>query len=341
MERLMATGDLRIVTGEQVRALLEADRPGVVEAVRQAYLAWGRGDATPPDSTFLRFPGRARERIIALPAWLGGAWNLAGIKWIASFPENTRLGLDRASATLVLNDMETGYPIAMLESSVISAWRTAASAALAASVVHPGAPRTVGVIGAGLIAWETVRFLRSLMPTLERIIVHDLSAGAADHFLARASDFGERSRADSAAVVLASADVTVLATTAITPHIAEIPAADHPRTLLHVSLRDLEPACLLAADNTADDVHHVNQARTSVHLLSEQFGHAGFLRAGMADLLSGRAAARDEAKDLRIFHPFGLGMLDLAVGAMALSAARSAGVGTVVEGFLPRPWRAQ
>jgi ornithine cyclodeaminase len=191
-----------------------------------------------------------------------------------------------------------------------------------------------------LIASETVRFLRGLMPTLERIIVYDLSASAADHFLGRAAGFGERSRADSASAVLASADVTVLATTAITPHIAEIPSADHARTLLHVSLRDLEPACLLAADNTADDVHHVNQARTSVHLLSEQLGHANFLRAGMADLLSGRAAARDEAKALRIFHPFGLGMLDLAVGAMVLAAARSGGVGTVVEGFLPRPWRA-
>lgn len=336
----MAIGDLRIVTGEQVRALLEADRPGVLEAVRQAYLAWGRGEATPPDSTFLRFPGRARERIIALPAWLGGPWNMAGIKWIASFPENTRRGLDRASATLVLNDMETGYPVALLESSVISAWRTAASAALAAQVIHPGQPRTVGVIGAGLIAWETLRFLRSLFPSLQRLVVHDLSTEAADHFLARAHDFGERQRAPDAQALLSTADITVLATTAIQPHIATIPAADWPRTVLHLSLRDLEPECLLDADNTADDVHHVNQARTSVHLLSEQLGHAGFLRAGMADLLSGRADPRDPDKPLHIFHPFGLGMLDLAVGAMALAAAETAGVGTVVEGFLPRPWRA-
>lgn len=331
--------ELLILGGETIRGLLAPERAAVVDAVRRAYLAWGAGQATPPDSTFLRFPGRERERIIALPAWLGAEWQLAGIKWIASFPENTRRGLDRASATLILNDTETGHPIAVLESSIISAWRTAASAALAACRIHPGPPARLGVVGAGLIAWETLLFLDALLPGAQELLVADLDPAASAAFARRAEAGipGLRARPASTEDALA-AEVAVLATTAIHPHIHALPPVEGPRTLLHISLRDLAPELLLRADNTADDVGHVNQARTSVHLLSQQLGHADFLRAGMASLLTA-APGRAEGKDLAIFHPFGLGLLDLAVGALVLDLARARGAGVRVPDFLPRPWR--
>ena len=62
------------------------------------------------------------------PCHLYGQDGLSGVKWIASYPDNHKIGLPRASAVIVLNDAEHGHPIACMEGSIISAVRTAASA---------------------------------------------------------------------------------------------------------------------------------------------------------------------------------------------------------------------
>lgn len=334
----MGGDEVLILSGSEVEELLAHREAEILEAVRQAYVAHSQGASSLPQSIFLRFPGDDLNRIIGLPAFLGDGFGVAGMKWIASFPGNTQRGMARASAVLILNSCETGRPEAILESSLISAKRTAASAALAAAELHRGPAESVGLIGTGVINLEVARFLATTVPGIRRFLLVDLDRE-------RAGRFGQRLRAivpgqeveiaDDIATALRSCPIVSFATTAIRPHVADLSMCPPGATILHVSLRDLTPEVVLACDNVVDDVEHVLRAQTSVHLAEQLTGSRDFVRCTLADVLQGQAPPRRDETAVTVFSPFGLGVLDLAVGKLALDRGRATGRGTAIGPFFP------
>src|SRR5438876_7499246 len=171
------TFELSIINGKTVNDIVRAHRPECMDVVKHAYLAHARGQAINPHSYFLRFPEKPDCRIIALPAFLGDGFAVAGLKWIASYPANVQKGFPRASAVLILNSYETGYPFAILESSIISAARTAASATLAAYWLNGRSreARSLVVVVTGFIARYVYEFLVDTGWTIEEVRLHDSS----------------------------------------------------------------------------------------------------------------------------------------------------------------------
>ena len=166
-----------VIPGAQVQQVLQGREKEIIDLVEATYVTHGMGDSVNPPSYFLQFPDRPTSRIIALPASVGGDSRVDGLKWISSFPQNVQSGIPRASAVLILNDHDTGYPFACLESSIISATRTAASAALAADWLSRdrGRPTRVGFVGLGLIARYISTFLAAAGWSFDEIGLHDLS----------------------------------------------------------------------------------------------------------------------------------------------------------------------
>ncbi|WP_316522791.1 2,3-diaminopropionate biosynthesis protein SbnB [Kitasatospora brasiliensis] len=326
-----------VISGAQVSSVLDGRQKEVVDIVEQAYRIHGEGRTVNPPSYFLKFPDKPSSRIIALPASIGGDVAVDGLKWISSFPENVAAGIPRASAVLILNDHETGYPIACLESSIISAARTAASAALAAARLAEGRgerPRRVGFIGTGLIARYLHTYLAGTGWTFEASGVFDLSAESAAGFagyLEQAGGTGAVTVHDSAESLIRGSDLVVFATIAGTPHVHDPAWFSHNPLVLHVSLRDLSPEVVLAATNITDDIEHCLKADTSLHLTEQRLGHRDFVDGTLYDVLTGRV--RVPADRPVIFSPFGLGVLDLAVGKHVLDTVRATGDLTVVPGF--------
>lgn len=338
----MSDNDLLIIKAAEIASLLSGRELEVIQFVRLAYEAHRKGDSALPHSTFLRFPDNERNRIIALPAYLGGDFAVAGVKWVSSFPDNLASGLDRASAVVVLNSVSNGRPETILEGSIISAKRTAASAALAAQVLSQNEKVSeLGLIGCGLINFEIARFTLAALPAITRFTVFDLDPARANQFAEKCrSEFREVqvTTAPDIETVLRNLPLISLATTAVKPHIADVSACRPGATLLHVSLRDLSPEAILRCDNIADDIDHVCRAQTSIHLAEQLVGDRDFVRCNLADILVGDAASRRDAESVAVFSPFGLGILDLAISTLVCRLARQRGLGTAIASFLPDSW---
>jgi 2,3-diaminopropionate biosynthesis protein SbnB len=325
-----------VITGEQVQRALSGREKELMGLVETVYRLHDAGDSVNPPSYFLRFTDRPTSRIIALPASLGGHVHVDGLKWVSSFPENVSTGLPRASAVLILNDHDTGYPFACLESSIISATRTAASAALAADWLSRGRPRPtrVGFFGTGLIARYIHTFLAGTGWDFDEIGVHDLSADSVTGYRGYLRQAGTTARItvhDSAEDLVRASDLVVFATIAGQPHVTDPALFTHNPLVLHVSLRDLAPEVLLGAANFVDDVEHCLKADTSPHLVEQLTGNRDFLNGTLGDVMAGRAAP--PADRPVIFSPFGLGVLDLAVGKYVYDEVSRAGDLRLIDDF--------
>ena len=325
-----------VIPGAQVRQALQGRETRIVELVEATYRLHGAGDSVNPPSYFLRFPDRPSSRIIALPASIGGQVRVDGLKWISSFPENVAAGIPRASAVLILNDHDTGYPFACLESSIISATRTAALAASAADWLSRGRrrPARVGFVGVGLIARYVHTFLAATGWSFEEIGVHDLSADSAAGFRGYLEQSGTAGRItvhEGTEGLIRSSDLVVFATVAGQPHVRELSWFEHHPLVLHVSLRDLAPEIVLASTNIVDDVEHCLKANTSPHLAEQLTGNRDFLAGTLNDVMAGRITV--PADRPVVFSPFGLGVLDLQVGKYVYDEVVRSGGLHVVDDF--------
>lgn len=330
-----------VITGNTIQTLIHEDIEGCIRTIEEAYLAHDSGLTVNPPSVFLRFPDRPKDRIIALPAHLSDSRQVSGLKWISSYPENVRAGIPRASAVLILNECKHGRPFACLEGSVISAARTAASAVLAAKSLRPAAGQkvhSIGFIGTGLIARNILLFMLRTGWDVETLHLFDSDRRSQLEFSewVRSEGFdADIVHDDDIGSTVRECEIVVFATVAGRPHVTDLTLFGHCPTVLHISLRDISPEIVLASNNIVDDAHHALTADTSLHLAEKQTGHREFVTGSLADILLNRRAP-NPGKSI-IFSPFGLGMLDLALGKWIYDRAVASGKHLPVGDFFVTP----
>src|SRR5437867_1500767 len=126
-----------------------------------------------------------------------------------------------------------------------------------------------------------------------------------------------------AAQLVRACDLILFTTVASTPHIDDVTLFEHNPLVLHISLRDLAPEILLRSQNVVDDVEHVMKANTSPHLAEQKTGDRSFVTGTLADIMTGRRSVNRDRPI--IFSPFGMGILDLAVGKWVYDQAVATG----------------
>ena len=149
----------------------------VIQLVETAFKEKGHGRVEMPPKPGIH-PGGGDNFIHAMPAYIP-ALNAAGIKWVGGFPGNTKKGLPYITGLLILNDPETGIPLAVMDCKWITAMRTAAASAVAALwLARPGSS-TLGVLGCGVQGFTHTEALHTLFP-VEKVFAYDLSSEAGE-----------------------------------------------------------------------------------------------------------------------------------------------------------------
>jgi N-[(2S)-2-amino-2-carboxyethyl]-L-glutamate dehydrogenase len=164
--------------------------------------------------------------------------------------------------------------------------------------------------------------------------VYDLAADSADGFrgyLEQSGGTGKITVYGHPEQLIRSSDLVIFATIAGQPHVKDQAWFDHHPLVLHVSLRDLTPEILLASANVVDDVEHCLKASTSPHLAEQLTGSRDFLDGTLNDVMTGHVTV--PADRTVIFSPFGLGVLDLAVGTYVYDQVARTGELHIIDEF--------
>ncbi|MFS4448466.1 2,3-diaminopropionate biosynthesis protein SbnB [Maribacter sp. 2307UL18-2] len=150
-----------------------------INVIEECLACLDKEDFSQPIKPYLRY-GDFNNRIIAMPAFVGGNINMCGIKWISSFPDNLKHGIPRANCVVILNNPKTGQPIGIINTAKISSIRTASVSGFVIRkyLDSRGKKRDlkIGIVGFGPIGQHHLSMCSLLIgPQLTKIFLFDIN----------------------------------------------------------------------------------------------------------------------------------------------------------------------
>ncbi|MET0285291.1 MAG: ornithine cyclodeaminase family protein [Polyangiales bacterium] len=301
-----------------------ADMRTVFDAVERAFAEHARGNARMPSKVYLDLP-EFQGDFRAMPSLMG---QYAGVKWVNAHPNNTAsFGLPTVMGTYVLSDPRTGFPLAILDATLLTALRTGAAAAVATKHLASLPLTQVGFVGTGVQA----RYFRDALRVLGEFEVL-----AADQDPKRADAFAQESGGRAVSITeAAGAPVVCIATPSRTPVItramvkpgAHINAmgADGP------GKQELDPQILLDARVVIDELEQSTHGGELNVPIEQGLYDASRIGATLGQVILGTQPGRTQASQITVFDSTGLAIQDVAVAAALYEQARQRGVGQAFE----------
>ena len=312
----------------------------VLPVVEEVFRLKEAGEVANPMKTEIQWPDTDEPveragRVMAMPAYVGGRFDVAGVKWIPSAPGNPeRLGLPRANALILLTDRWSGLPLAVMDGTVISAMRTAAVTGLTLRHFGSDGACTGALLGAGAISRAHLSLFKTGFVPIDELRVYDAMVGKATDLAADARTAGLPAEAvRTSSTALAGADFVVAATTASEPFIdpAEIGSGT--------------TVCLLSRLDAPVSLHALTD-RVVVDDWSTESGHHGryvnrLIEAGalrtrsdvteLGAVISGRSPGRTSVEEVVVASTVGLAIEDIAVAKEIFDRACRSGAGQELE----------
>jgi len=300
---------------------------GLIGVIREAVSALKRNDYSQPVKPYLRY-GNPGNRIIAMPAYIGGMEPMAGIKWIASFPGNTQMNRQRANSITILNEYNTGVVLCSINTNLISAIRTASVSGLVTQHYlqsRPAGKIDVGIVGYGPIGRIHLQMLAQLLgDRLHRVRLFDLRPIAREMIPDELQD--KVLICESWEESFRDADIFVTCTVSADRYIDLAPKRGSLQ--LNVSLRDYmahtrEYMDIIVVDSW-EEVCRENTDIEKMHLIKGLTSDETITIGEFLDLDLNRGPA---GGSVTMFNPMGMAIFDVAVGAFYYRQAREKGIG--------------
>ena len=335
--------DLLFLNDKEMNEAGAGDMSSVIHDVERAYTLYAEGDACMPGKIVLPFGPRPEDeytlgRINCMPGRVGGEYNIAGVKWVGSAPDNATRGLPRATATIILNDTVTKLPVCVCDGTEVSAMRTGASGGVAMKYLARENARVITICGAGVQGRTQLRAAVCVRPSIEKVYVYDLRYEASlkfieeMRFLFPALEFVPVTK-EALPDACRESDIVDTATLAQEPFV--MGEWLKPGSLaVNMAGYEMDQTCVERASKVVVDFWETVKHRlhaTVAHMAEEgKFADAD-LYAEINELCSGRKPGRTSEEEIIYFNAVGAGILDLAVAARCYHNAAREGKGTRVS----------
>ncbi len=307
-------------------------------------------EITPPlTSPFPNMPvASADRRFMAMPAYLGGRFNMAGCKWYGSNRENIKKGLPRSILMVTLNDPDTGAPVAYMSGNLISSMRTGAVPGVGVKYLANPDSEVVGVIGCGVINRACVTAIKDACPNLKLAKIYDVIPQSAENM----SKYIQKVFPDMKTVITKSIEETVRDAdiiTSATSGSAKPFIDDHwlkPGVLLSLPAEmEVPKEFILKARKIIDNKkmhmlwHDYKKVQGNFHELvgiissyMMEYIDEGLMTWGdvtnIGDIIAGKVPGRQSHDEQIIFAMGGMPVSDVAWGTEIYHNAAKMGIGT-------------
>jgi ornithine cyclodeaminase/alanine dehydrogenase-like protein (mu-crystallin family) len=298
----------------------------IIDLLEIAFREKGEGRVELPPKPGIH-PGGGDNFIHAMPAYIP-AMEAAGVKWVSGYPKNRERGLPYITGLLILNDPETGVPIAVMDCEWITAMRTAAATAVAARRLARPESSIAGILGCGVQGRAHIAALEVLFP-LRRVLAYDIRPESLSSF---AEEIGGRFDlevipADEPRQAVSGCDIVVTSGPILKAPHATI-QADWWDEGAFASLVDFDsfwhPAAMKQADKfCTDDVPQLMHYQRIGY-----FQDIPPIYADLGELVAGKKPGRENAAERTIACNLGLALDDMAVAPTVFRRAVKAGLGT-------------
>ena len=310
------------------RADVEQVAPGmpvIIRLLEEAFRQKAAGRVEMPPK-----PGvhtRPDAFIHAMPAFIP-AMRSVGLKWVSGYPENQARGLPYISGLVVLNDVDTGIPYAVMDCTWITAHRTGAATALSAKYLARPESETVGVLACGVQGRTNLLALAVLFP-VKRVYAYDIDAEAQRLYVEEMTDrLGvDVVGVDSPRQAVESGDLVVTSG----------PILKHPRPTIEKGW--LRPGAFASAVDfdsywSADAIAEFDKIATDDHAQFAYYRNAGYFQttpppyASLDELVGALKPGREREDERTLAVNLGLALEDMAVAPEVYRLARERGIGT-------------